>query len=143
MNFLIYAMIISGSLIMAYNIATYARFLKDKSIISILSDRDSGQNGSTESGTVQGDPKKDSFSTSIRLVLFAPFFLLLLFLAGYVMIAAVGKPDLLVAGILFGGSVFVLLALKLLIYVVGRVRENESHLAARSCELERKLYKKA
>ncbi|MDO5476305.1 MAG: ATP-binding protein [Eubacteriales bacterium] len=136
MNFLIYAMIICGSLIMAYDIAIYARFLKDESITSILSNHDSGQDSSANEGNVREEKKQNSFSVSFRFVLYAPFILLLLFLAGYIMVGAVGDPDLLVAGILFGGSIFVLLALRLLVYVVGRVRENESHLAARNYELE-------
>lgn len=135
MNFLIYAMIIGGSLIMAYDIAIYVRFLKDESITSILSNHDSGQGGSEQAGNMWEGKKRLSFTISIRFVLYAPFVLLLLFLAGYIMVGAVGNPDLLVAGILFGGSIFVLLALRLLVYVVGRVRENENHLAARNYEL--------
>ena len=77
----IYGMIYLGSALMVYNIYSYVRFSRELS----------GHGGWDRE----------------RLILFTPAVLLILFLIGYLMIAFFGKPDLLVSGILFGGSIFV------------------------------------
>lgn len=64
-----------------------------------------------------------------RVLLFLPPVLLVLFLLGYLLLALLGRPDLLVAAILLGGSVFVLIVLSLLFYGIELVRENERRLA--------------
>ena len=46
-----------------------------------------------------------------RLVLYVPLLLLLFFLLGYLAMAFFGSPNLVMAGILLGGSVFVLIIL--------------------------------
>lgn len=64
-----------------------------------------------------------------RVLLFLPPVLLVLFLLGYLLLALLGRPDLLVAAILLGGSVIVLIVLSLLFYGIELVRENERRLA--------------
>ena len=51
--------------------------------------------------------------------------LLILFLLGYLAVGIFGKPDLIVAGILFGGSIFVLIMYQLLSSITQRILENE------------------
>ena len=54
-----------------------------------------------------------------------PVLLLILFLAGYLAIGLFGRPDLIMAGILFGGSIFVFLMLVLIQRVADRIQEQE------------------
>ena len=54
-----------------------------------------------------------------------PIILLILFLAGYLSIGLFGQPDLIIAGILFGGSIFVLLMLVLIQRVTDRIQEHQ------------------
>ena len=63
-----------------------------------------------------------------RLALYVPLVLLLLFLAGYLITGLLGEPNLMVACILFGGSVFVMLILSIMYYIVDQVAENERQL---------------
>ena len=65
-----------------------------------------------------------------RLALYVPLLLLLLFLMGYLATALFGSPDLVMAGILLGGSIFVHIILSILYYIVDRVAENERQLFA-------------
>ena len=58
-------------------------------------------------------------------VLYIPIVLLILFFIGYVSIALFGHPDLIVAGILFGGSIFVFIIYRLLGSITRKVMENE------------------
>ena len=58
-------------------------------------------------------------------VLYIPIVLLILFFIGYVSIALFGQPDLIVAGILFGGSIFVFIIYRLLGSITRKVMENE------------------
>lgn len=63
-----------------------------------------------------------------RLALYVPLVLLLFFLAGYLITGLLGEPNLMVACILFGGSVFVLIILSIMYYIVDQVAENERQL---------------
>lgn len=54
-----------------------------------------------------------------------PILLLMLFLAGYLLVAILGKPDLIMAGILFGGSVFVFIIYLLLRRITRQIIEGE------------------
>ena len=63
--------------------------------------------------------KKGSFLLRI------PILLLGLFLLGYLMIGFWGNPDLIVAGILFGGSIFVFIIYHLLYHITRQVIESE------------------
>ena len=74
------------------------------------------------------------FSASLRAhgdwkregqILCIPIALLILFLAGYLAIGIFGKPDLVIASVLFGGSIFVFVMLLLMQRALERIRENE------------------
>ena len=92
-------MIYLGSILMAYNIVQYVRF----------------------SGNIRtkGDWKQE------RQILQFPIVLLVLFLAGYLAVALFGHPDLVIASILLGGSIFVLVMLLLMQRALDRIQENE------------------
>ena len=81
LTFIIRAMIYLGSALMVYNIYNYIRFSRNI--------------------RRSGDWEKET------LLLGLPAVLLVLFLIGYLLVGFFGKPDLIVSGILFGGSVFV------------------------------------
>ena len=98
-EWLIYGMVYSGAALMVWNILCfirYARFLQ-------------GQKTWKRSGWL----------------LKVPIFLLLLFLTGYLLVGVIGKPDLIVAGILFGGSVFVFIIYHLLNRITQQILEGE------------------
>ena len=96
---LIYGMIYLGSALMIYNIIQYIRFSRHI----------------RERGNWEQD----------RNMLNFPILLLVLFLCGYLAIAAFGSPDIIVSGILFGGSVFVAVILRTIRRVANRIQENE------------------
>lgn len=99
MNWLIHLLVYLGSALMLYNIygfISFARFIQ-----RLHSWRHS--NG----------------------ILYLPIALLILFLAGYLAVGVFGRPDLIVAGILFGGSIFVLIMYKLLSSITQRILESE------------------
>ncbi|MBQ3865305.1 MAG: hypothetical protein II776_00255, partial [Clostridia bacterium] len=107
MTFLVYFMVYAGSALMAFNVLQYLRFA--------------------------GNVKKDKIWVWGNFALYLPITLLALFLAGYLAVAFFGKPDVVVAGILFGGSIFVFVMLWLMRRVVDRIREHaklEARLAA-------------
>ena len=54
-----------------------------------------------------------------------PILLLILFFIGYLIVGVFGKPDLVMAGILFGGSIFVFVMLLLIRRTFDRIQENE------------------
>ena len=58
-------------------------------------------------------------------ILYVPIALLVLFLAGYLAVGIFGKPDLIVAGILFFGSIFVFIMYLLLRNITQRIIESE------------------
>ena len=55
--------------------------------------------------------------------------LLIFFLIGYLLVAFFGKPDLIMAGILLGGSIFVALVLTLLFRLMKTVKQNSLDIA--------------
>ena len=61
--------------------------------------------------------------------LYVPIVLLVFFLLGYLAVGILGTPDVVVAGILFGGSVFVYVMYRFLSSIIQKVIENE-HLEA-------------
>ena len=97
------AMVYLGSLLMVYNICGFVRFARYVK-------------------------KLDSWHANNR-ILYLPIVLLVCFLMGYLAVGIFGKPDIIVAGILFGGSVFVFVMYKLLRGITQRIVENE-HLKA-------------
>ncbi len=92
-------MIYLGSTLMVINIFSYDRYAK-----RIL--------------------KKDHLKRE-NLDIYIPIILLVLFLFGYLAVALFGNPDILIAAILFGGSIFVFIIFLLLQRITQRVQENE------------------
>ena len=105
-NFILYLMIYTGSALMAYNIYRYVCFSRDV--------RKYGN----------WDQEQKLFNI--------PIILLILFFVGYLTVGIFGKPDLVMAGILFGGSIFVFVMLLLIRRTFDRIQENE--------QLEAKLF---
>ena len=98
-RWIIYAMVFCGAALMLWNICCfirYARFVR-------------GQKSWKRSGWL----------------LQVPILLLILFLIGYLLVGILGKPDLIVAGILFGGSVFVYIMYLLLKGITRQIIEGE------------------
>ena len=98
-------MIYLGIVIMTYSIYQYMRFAQEMTQLATL--------------------KKE------RRIFNIPISLLILFLIGYIIIAFLGKPDITVSLILFGGSIFVYVMQILMKQAVNQIREHE-HLEARA-----------
>jgi len=96
---LIYFMVFGGSALMAYNIYRYVRF--------------------SRSIRAHGDWAQERRFFNI------PIILLVLFLIGYLMVGLFGHPDAVMAGILFGGSIFVFVMLLLMQRATDRIQEQE------------------
>ena len=98
-NFLIYGMIYLGSILMVYNIycfVMYASYIRQSNI-----------------------RKEDGSIVNI------PIALLISFLIGYLLVAIFGKPDLIMAGIQFGGSIFVYIIYRVLNKITNMIMESE------------------
>ena len=95
----IYLMIYAGSALMAYNIYRYMCFSRD----------------------VQ---KHGNWDREQRLF-YLPIMLLIMFFIGYLTVGIFGKPDLVISGILFFGSVFVFVMLLLIRRTFDRIQEKE------------------
>lgn len=105
MNLFIDIAIIAGSILMVYNIVRFARFIK--------SQRD----------VLSSDDSRDSSWGAIGLVL------LVFFLFGYLFIAASGRADLIMAAVLFFGSVFVFIAENLMFHLMDTVKKRSIDIA--------------
>ena len=96
---IVYGMVFVGAAVMVYNICgfvQFARYIKGR------------KNWGDETN-----------------ILYVPIFLLVMFLFGYLAVGVFGKPDLIVAGILFGGSLFVCVMYRLLLRITRRIIESE------------------
>jgi len=111
MRLLIYLLIVSGSALMVYNIFPLWR----------LCPRDALEHASRSSG-----------------ILIVPL-LLLIFFIGYIGVGISGVADILVASILFGGSIFVFLLLWVMYSIVGRIQDTERVLSARYEDMKEEL----
>ena len=92
-------MVYIGSALMVYNVYSYIRYAK----------------------ALQ---KEEKWGRE-RHLLYIPIFLLIMFLLGYLAVGIFGHPDLIVSGILFGGSIFVCIIFYLLQRITRRIQENE------------------
>ncbi|MER2143157.1 MAG: histidine kinase dimerization/phospho-acceptor domain-containing protein, partial [Eubacteriales bacterium] len=99
LRWLTLGMVYLGSLIMVYNICGFVRFARYVK-------------------------KLDSWNAN-NYILHIPIILLVCFLLGYLAVGLFGKPDLIVAGILFGGSLFVFAMYKLLSGITQRIVASE------------------
>lgn len=95
----IQSMICIGIALMAWNIYRYIRFAKKV--------------------RAKGDWRHEA------KILRLPIVLLVLFLCGYAAVALFGNPDFVIAGILFGGSIFVFVILLLIQRITARIQFNE------------------
>ena len=94
-----YALVYAGVAVMVYNVygfVRYARYIK-------------GQKAWRESSTI----------------LYIPIVLVVMFLLGYLAVGVFGQPDLVIANILFFGSIFVLFMHVYLRSITQRIVENE------------------
>ena len=98
-NVFLYLMIYAGSVLMAYNIYGYICFSRD----------------------VRKHGNWDQEQRLFNL----PILLLIMFFVGYLIVGIFGRPDLVMAGILFGGSIFVFVMLLLIRRTFDRIQENE------------------
>ncbi|MBQ7715009.1 MAG: response regulator [Clostridia bacterium] len=98
-NFLIYAMVFLGSALMIYNIYGFISYAHH----------------------VQ---KRKSWSGG-KSILYIPIILLIFFFLGYLAVGFFGQPDLIVSGILFGGSIFVFIIYRLIEKITKRIAEGE------------------
>ena len=103
MQWLIQGLIFLGSALMVYNICGFVRYARD----------------------IRG---KEKWGSEMR-ILHVPIILLVLFLLGYLAVGLFGNPDLIMAGILFGGSIFVFIIYRLIDRITQRIMESE-HLEA-------------
>ena len=99
LNWLIYGMVFCGAGLMVYNIYGFIRFA--------------------------GYVKKQKAFENRNSILHIPIILLVMFLLGYLAVGIFGKPDLIISGILFFGSVFVFIMYLLLNSITQRIMENE------------------
>ncbi len=95
----LYLMVYAGSVLMAYNIYRYICFSRDV--------------------------RKHGNWDQEQRIFYLPIWLLIMFFVGYLFVGFFGKPDLVIAGILFGGSVFVFVMLHLIRRTFDRIQENE------------------
>lgn len=98
-QWIIYIMVFGGSALMIYNIYGFIRFA-----LSV---------------------KKMKGWHERTAILYIPIILLIFFFLGYLGIGLFGSPDILVAAILFGGSIFVFLMYILVKNITKRISENE------------------
>lgn len=88
-----------GSALMVYNIYGFIRFSREV--------------------------RRREVSNKQNGILYFPIVLLVLFLLGYLIVGLFGKPDLVMAGILLGGSIFVYIMYRLLDSITKRIIEQE------------------
>lgn len=98
-KWIIYSLVYLGSALMVYNIYGFVSFAR-----RMQSMKNWGNKGR---------------------ILYIPIVLLVFFLLGYLFVGIFGKPDLIVAGILFFGSVFVSVMYWLINSITNRILENE------------------
>ena len=99
LGIVIYAMVYLGSALMVYNIYGFVKFARN----------------------VQGN---DDWGRDKR-ILYIPIILLVFFLLGYLIVGVLGNPDIVMASILFFGSVFVSIMYHLLDRITKKIVENE------------------
>lgn len=99
-NWIIIILISVGAMNMIVNILRYNKFMKNMTDVLSVADHRSG------------------------LVRKIGFVLLLFFLLGYIFVALFAKPDYMMAGILFGGSIFVSIVLVLMFNLVDTIKSR-------------------
>ena len=105
MQILIYGMIIAGAMLMVMNVINFIFFSR--------STRD----------VISGSRARDKRLTHLALMLIS------FFLVGYILVAIFGKPDILMAMILFGGSIFVTIVNYLMWNLLNTAKERSIDVA--------------
>ncbi len=105
MQIAIYGMIIAGAVLMVLNVVNFIFFLR--------STRD----------VISGSRARDKRLAHLALVLIS------FFLVGYILVAIFGKPDILMAMILFGGSIFVTIVNYLMWNLLNTAKERSIDVA--------------
>ena len=113
MDILIQLMIYIGSALMVLNIIQYYMFTRNMRQVGTLK----------------------IHSAIIEL----PFFLLIFFFVGYLLIAFLGDPSIMMAGVLFGGSIFVSLILTVMFRIIKRLSSSEQRTRTMYDELRDEL----
>ncbi len=113
LEILINILIYSGSALMVYNIVRYGMFVN----------RSAGLERKNRKGGL----------------IIIPLLLLIFFLVGYIGVGISGIADILIASILFGGSVFVFLLLAVMFSIINRIRETDRVLSSRYEEMSAQL----
>ncbi len=118
LNVLIYGMVFAGSALMVFNIVGFVRYaISTKKLLN-------GKDGDKSYG-----------------ILYFPIVLLVMFLLGYLAVGIFGKPDLIVSGILFGGSIFVFIMYLFINRLTKKIVEKEQLEAELMAEEQRNLAK--
>ena len=99
LHWLTLGMICCGALLMVYNIYGFIRFARFVKVSNVSDQR--------------------------NCILYIPIALLILFLLGYLAVGLFGDPDLIMGGILLGGSVFVFIMYLLLSSITQRILQHE------------------
>ena len=60
-----------------------------------------------------------------EILLYFPFLLLIFFLIGYILVGALGNPDVIMSAILFGGSIYVFVLIIALNSIISRILESD------------------
>ncbi len=105
MDIIVYGSIFLGAALMITNIVRFIIFIRTKR--DVLSEGD----------------KFGQIMSYVSLVLLCFFFI------GYMLVAILGEPDLIMAGILFGGSIFVAIVLTLMFRLISTVKGNALDIA--------------
>ncbi len=113
MNTLITIMILAGSALMVYNIIRYGMFVKTMNDLE--------------------------HHSRMRGLLIVPLLLLVFFLIGYIIVGLSGIADLIEAGILLGGSIFVSIMLYVMYTIISRMRDTDEILSSRYDEMKDEL----
>lgn len=100
MTIIIDIMIFAGAALMVWNILRYRKYIMT---------------------TIEHDDWEGG-----RVTLMLPFVLLVLFLVGYLIVGLWGKPDIVIAGILLGGSIFVAIIVRTLEKITNHLIETGS-----------------
>ena len=98
-DWVVRAMIYLGSALMVYNIYGFVHFAR-----RVQRNKDWGRG---------------------RIMLYVPIALLVMFLLGYLAVGLFGNPDLIISGILFGGSIFVFIMFLALQGITDRIQQQE------------------
>ena len=113
MQILVAIMIYAGSALMVYNVARYGAFVKNRVEI----EQQNRENG----------------------ILVVPLILLIFFLVGYLAVGLSGMANLIMAAILFFGSVYVFIMLTVMFSIIRRIQDTEKVLSNRYEEMKDEL----